>query len=84
MPIMCNQRTPRLVEQHPNLCGRLRGAPARLVEVVGGATRDLLVTKPAQLWSAQEHAGHLLHLEHYGWRESVTISRKRQHLQRPT
>ena len=53
------------VEQHPNLCARLRGTPARLEEVVRGADRDVLVRKPREndKWSAQEHAGHLLDLE---------------------
>ena len=53
------------VEQHPNLCARLRGTPARLEEIVRGADRDVLVRKPREndKWSAQEHAGHLLDLE---------------------
>src|ERR1700740_1982706 len=51
------------VEQHPNLCVRLRGAPARLEEMVRGCSRDILVRKPQEKWSAQEHAGHLLDLE---------------------
>jgi uncharacterized damage-inducible protein DinB len=53
------------VEQHPNLCVRLRGTPARLEELVRGADRDVLVRKPGEngKWSAQEHAGHLLDLE---------------------
>lgn len=51
------------VELHPNLCARLRGTPARLEEVVRGAGRKLLVKKPQEKWSAQEHAGHLLDLE---------------------
>lgn len=53
------------VQQYPNLCARLRGTPARLDEIVRGATRDLLVRKPgaSEKWSAQEHAGHLLDLE---------------------
>jgi uncharacterized damage-inducible protein DinB len=51
------------VEQHPNLCARLRGTPARLEELVRGSFRDLLVRKPEEKWSAQEHAGHLLDLE---------------------
>lgn len=51
-------------EQHPNLCARLRGTPARLEEIVRGADRDLLVKSPQnEKWSAQEHAGHLLDLE---------------------
>jgi hypothetical protein len=51
------------VEQHPNLCARLRGTPARLEEIARGVARDLLVRKPGEKWSAQEHAGHLLDLE---------------------
>jgi|SRR5271170_3348863 len=53
------------VEQHPNLCVRLRGTPARLEEIVRGADLDLMVKKPREndKWSAQEHAGHLLDLE---------------------
>ncbi|MFZ0799020.1 MAG: DinB family protein [Terriglobales bacterium] len=51
------------VEQHPNLCARLRGTPARLEEIVRGVHRDVLVRKPDEKWSAQEHAGHLLDLE---------------------
>lgn len=51
------------LELHPNLCARLRGAPARLEEIVRGVDRDVLVSKPAEKWSAQEHAGHLLDLE---------------------
>jgi hypothetical protein len=51
------------VEQHPNLCARLRGAPARLEEIVRGADHEVLVRKPAEKWSAQEHAGHLPDLE---------------------
>jgi uncharacterized damage-inducible protein DinB len=50
-------------EQHPNLCARLRGTPARLEETVGGASA-VLTKKPCEnKWSAQEHAGHLLDLE---------------------
>src|ERR1700693_2879188 len=51
------------VELHPNVCARLRGTPARLEEVVRDVARDLLVRKPGEKWSAQEHAGHLLDLE---------------------
>ena len=52
------------VEQHPNLCARLRGTPARVEEIVRGAAREVLV-RPGEneKWSAQEHAGHLLDLE---------------------
>jgi uncharacterized damage-inducible protein DinB len=51
------------VEQYPNLCVRLRGTPARLEEILRGVPRDLLLAKPGDKWSAQEHAGHLLDLE---------------------
>lgn len=50
-------------EQHPNLCVRLRGTPARLEEMVRGSSPDRLTRKPQEKWSAQEHAGHLLDLE---------------------
>jgi uncharacterized damage-inducible protein DinB len=51
------------VELHPNVCARLRGTPARLEEVVRGVAGNLLVRKPGEKWSAQEHAGHLADLE---------------------
>jgi uncharacterized damage-inducible protein DinB len=47
----------------PNIIVRLRGAPARLEEMVRGVPHDLLTRKPQEKWSAQEHAGHLLDLE---------------------
>jgi hypothetical protein len=51
------------VDQYPNLCVRLRGTPVRLEELVRGVPRDLLVRKPDDKWSAQEHVGHLADLE---------------------
>jgi hypothetical protein len=36
------------VEQHPNLCVRLRGTPARLEEIVRRAAREVLVRKPGR------------------------------------
>src|SRR5580658_7708245 len=50
-------------EMYPNVCARLRGTPARLEELLRGRTREILVSKPQEKWSAQEHAGHLLDLE---------------------
>jgi uncharacterized damage-inducible protein DinB len=50
-------------EQYPNICIRLRGTPARLEEIVRGIPREVLVNKPSDKWSPQEHAGHLLDLE---------------------
>jgi uncharacterized damage-inducible protein DinB len=46
-----------------NLCVRLRGTPARLEEMLRGRSRDLLVVRRSEKWSAQEHTGHLLDLE---------------------
>ena len=51
------------VEQFPNLIVRLRGTPARLEEMVRSVSREVLVRKPGEKWSAQEQAGHLLDLE---------------------
>jgi len=51
------------VELHPNLCARLRGTPARLEEIVRRCSRDVLVRRRQDKWSAQEHAGHLVDLE---------------------
>lgn len=51
------------VEQLPNLLARLRGTSARLDETLRGRSREILVAKPPEKWSAQEHAGHLLDLE---------------------
>lgn len=47
----------------PNLCARLRGTPARLEEMVRDRPTELLVRRPGEKWSAQEHAGHLVDLE---------------------
>jgi uncharacterized damage-inducible protein DinB len=51
------------VEILPNLCTRLRGTPARLEETLRGRSPEILIAKPEEKWSAQEHAGHLLDLE---------------------
>ena len=51
------------VEQFPTLCIRLRGAPARLDELVRDVPRAAMVRTPGDTWSAQEHAGHLADLE---------------------
>jgi len=51
------------VELQSNVRSRLRGAPARLEEMLRGAANQTLMRKPEQKWSAQEHAGHLLDLE---------------------
>jgi uncharacterized damage-inducible protein DinB len=51
------------VEMLPNLRARLRGTPARLEEALRGRSHKILIAKPQEKWSAQEHAGHLLDLE---------------------
>lgn len=50
-------------DEYPNVCVRLWGTPARLEEMLCSVTTDVLVGKPQEKWSAQEHAGHLLDLE---------------------
>jgi len=47
----------------PNVVVRLRGTPARLEEMLRDRPREVLILRPGQKWSAQEHAGHLLDLE---------------------
>ena len=53
------------VEQYPNVWVRLWGTPARLEEILHKVmtNANVLVSKPQEKWSAQEHAGHLLDLE---------------------
>jgi uncharacterized damage-inducible protein DinB len=48
---------------YPNLCIRLRGTPARMEEMLGGISRDVLIARKEEKWSAQEQVGHLLDLE---------------------
>ncbi len=50
-------------ELYPNLLARLRGTPARVEEVLRGRSHAILIRKPQEKWSAQEHAGHMLDLE---------------------
>jgi uncharacterized damage-inducible protein DinB len=51
------------VELLPNLRTRLRGTPPGLEDALRGRSHQLLIGKPQERWSAQEHAGHLLDLE---------------------
>ena len=51
------------VELFPNVIIRLRGTPARLEEILRNRPREVLIRKPDEKWSAQEHVGHLLDLE---------------------
>jgi uncharacterized damage-inducible protein DinB len=51
------------VEQFPTVCVRLRGTPARLEDMLRDVSRDALLRKHGDKWSAQEHVGHLLDVE---------------------
>src|SRR4051794_13597648 len=51
------------VELYRNLCVRLMGTPARLEELLSGASHKTLTMKPDGKWSIQEHAGHLADME---------------------
>ncbi len=51
------------VELLPNLRARLRGAPARLEEMLRGRSHKILAERTQEKWSAQEHAGHLADME---------------------
>lgn len=51
------------LELFPNVCMRLRGTPARIEEALRGRSREVLISKPQEKWSAQEHAGHMADLE---------------------
>jgi len=48
---------------YPNIQARLRGTPARVEELVGNCSREILTRKAGEKWSAQEQVGHLLDLE---------------------
>ena len=54
------------VEMFPNVVERVRGTPARLEELTGGLSRELLTRRDGDKWSIQEQAGHLLDLEELG------------------
>ncbi len=51
------------VELYPNLRIRLRGAPARVEEIVRDLKTEQLRRKPDGKWSIQENAGHMWDLE---------------------
>ena len=50
-------------EIYPMLIERLRGTPARLEERLLTLTPQVLVKRPKEGWSIQEHAGHLIEVE---------------------
>jgi hypothetical protein len=51
------------LSRFPDVLERLRGAPARLDERLGGRDRALLAVRPAGSWSILENVGHLLLVE---------------------
>jgi uncharacterized damage-inducible protein DinB len=46
-----------------NIIERLRGTPSRLEIMLAGLDREILIKRPGNAWSIQEHAGHLLDLD---------------------
>ncbi len=51
------------LEHFPNLCARLAGTPARLLDLIQGTAPEVLTAKPDGKWSIQEQIGHLLDME---------------------
>ena len=51
------------VERHPEVIDRLRSTPARLRDLVGELTPEILVRREGESWSIQENVGHLGDLE---------------------
>src|SRR5258707_1714972 len=47
----------------PCILERLRGTPPRLEDLVRTIPKDLLIVRPDNKWSIQEHIGHLLALD---------------------
>lgn len=47
----------------PYVIERLRGTPARLADRLQGLPRAILTQRDGELWSIQEHAGHLVEIE---------------------
>jgi hypothetical protein len=56
------------VENFPSILERFRGTPARLEEITGNLSEEILTLKPEGKWSVKEHAGHLFMLEELGER----------------
>lgn len=48
----------------PNILERLRGTPARVEDRIASLPADILIVRPEQGWSVQEHLGHLIDVEH--------------------
>lgn len=58
------------------LLARLRGTPARLEEILGGAGEAAARRPAAAKWSAQEHAGHLISVEQLWQTRIVQYARR--------
>lgn len=50
-------------ESWPEVMSRLRGAPARLEELIAGIPEEEWTAQPERGWSIQTHVGHLIDLE---------------------
>jgi uncharacterized damage-inducible protein DinB len=50
-------------DDREELLRQLRSAPDRLSALVARLPREMLVRRPGEAWSIQEHAGHILDLE---------------------
>ena len=61
-------------EQYPSVCIRLRGVPARIEEILRGVSRDVLVNRPADKWSAQEQPHAPCGSFVYSWPSTTTIT----------
>jgi hypothetical protein len=48
---------------YPEIIERVRGTPARLEDLLGGLSPEILINQADGRWSMQENAGHLLDLE---------------------
>ena len=57
------------------LIERLRGTPARIEEILRGIQRGRMTRRHGSAWSAQEHAGHLISVEHL-WRSRLDEFRR--------
>jgi hypothetical protein len=50
---------------YPNVVERVRGTPARLEDLTGSLSREVLTRRVGDKWSIQEQAGHLLALSRW-------------------
>ena len=50
-------------EVFPGIVERLRGTPAHIADLVKGVPHAMLIRKPGNRWSVNEHIGHLIDLD---------------------